>query len=244
MASSTESTVHESWQVEAYQDFAKHLQNEGFPCLFGKSALKRKTLKLLFVDAGQNERQLASGIRGFTEFTRQVPAKERLYSPLIVIFDQGGLHSLSEQHQFCWRQLQALHERDPQDWPTDVPEDPNNSRWTFCFDGVQLFFNMSCPAHMALKSRNLGDRITLIVNPRENFDLIANRHSAKGVRVRQTIRERVETYNGAPVPKELGFFGSPGNLEWRQYQLDEAGSLSPQKCPLKINILSSELEPL
>jgi len=40
--------------------------------------------------------------------------------------------------------------------------------------------------------------------------------------------------NGAPAPKELGFFGDKNNLEWRQYQLTEEGGYYPSTCPLPI----------
>lgn len=59
---------------------------------------------------------------------------------------------------------------------------PNNSTWSFCFNEVELFFNISCPHHQIFKNRNLGDFITFIVNPRENFDYVANGNKKQGVK--------------------------------------------------------------
>lgn len=98
---------------------------------------------------------------------------------------------------------------------------PNNSAWSFCFNEVELFFNISCPHHQIFKNRNLGDFITFIVNPRENFDYAANGNKKQGVNVREIIRNRVKQYNNDYLLQSLGFFGSKDNFEWKQYTLDE-----------------------
>lgn len=222
------------WTLEAYRDFISILVRQDFPCLFGKRALKSQTLKFLFISEMDNARDLIRGMLAYTRFVRSTPLDERLYSPLIVVFQQADFVGLAAEHLFCWNQLQILHDNDPADWPLDVPTDPSDSQWSFCFDGVQLFFNMNCPHHDLLRNRQLGKRIVFIVNPRKNFDAIANLHSDKGVGVRQTIRERVRAYNHGDVPSELGFFGDPGNLEWKQYLLTEPGAQRPTSCPLAV----------
>lgn len=77
--------------------------------------------------------------------------------------------------------------------------------------------------------------ICLVINPRQIFDVVAPLNKIKGIKIREKIRERVETYNGFPAPKELGFFGDKNNLEWKQYQLYEQGGLENTKCPLNIH---------
>lgn len=219
------------WVAEAYRDFVQVVSGEGFPCLFGRSGLKRGSLKLLFVSSDHHETELVAGLASYTDFVRATPVDDRLYSPLIVIFEPKGFADLASEHAFCWNQLETLHRSDPSAWPIGVPTDPQDSRWSFCFDGLQLFFNMSCPHHFQLKSRNLGQRITFVVNPRENFDRIASVKSMKGVKVRETIRGRVRIYNGGLVPPELGFFGDDKNLEWKQYLLNEPDTTPPETCP-------------
>lgn len=58
------------------------------------------------------------------------------------------------------------------------------------------FFNVSCPHHKILKNRNLGDFITFVINPRENFDYVAPKNSEKGRKIRKTIRDRVVKFIG------------------------------------------------
>lgn len=222
----------EKWMASAYENFSTVLSHKHFPCLFARSAHKRETLKFLFV---QETFDLIIGMLAYTAFIKTTLLEERLFNPLIVIFQQTGFNNLAEEHTFCWEQLQALHWGDPAKWPQDIPTDPNESQWTFCFDEVQLFFNMSCPHHEHLKSRNLGKHITFIVNPRQNFDAIASMNNAKGLSIRQTIRERVRQYNNGYVPSELGFFGEDSNLEWKQYQLNEPNSTFAQTCPFAVS---------
>jgi len=90
---------------------------------------------------------------------------------------------------------------------------------------------MNFPGHERMKSRNLGQHITFVINPRENFDEVADTRSESGRRIRARIRERVHHYNDGVVPDTLGAFGDADNYEWKQYQLQEAGSLNPARCP-------------
>lgn len=216
------------WTSAAYAGFAAVLSRSDFPCLFGRKAFWRESLKFLFVRGAAD---LVAGVLAYTTFVKTTSLDTRLYSPLVIVFKHDGFANLADEHTFCWEQLRILHENDPREWPGSVPTDPADSRWTFCFDGVQLFVNMSCPGHRHLKSRNLGQSVIFIVNPRQNFDAGASLNSRKGVTVRQTIRERVRRYNDGVVPDGLGFFGDDINLEWKQYQLNEPGSQAVRKCP-------------
>lgn len=60
---------------------------------------------------------------------------------------------------------------------------------------------------------------------------MADTRSESGRRIRARIRERVHHYNDGVVPDTLGAFGDADNYEWKQYQLQEAGSLNPARCP-------------
>ncbi|WON80610.1 YqcI/YcgG family protein [Acinetobacter sp. UGAL515B_02] len=157
-----------NWMIEAYINFSNILSQNNFPCLFGRSAYKRKSLKFLFVNEIID---LQKGLLLYTDFIKKTPLEERLYSPLIITFRRIGFKNLTEEHEFCWEQLKLLHSLDEAEWPNDIPKDPHDNQWTFCFDQTQLFFNMSCPSHHHIKSRNLGPYVTFVVNPRQNLIL-------------------------------------------------------------------------
>ena len=137
-------------------------------------------------------------------------------------------------HDQAWNVLQYLHDHDPKPWPTAIPTDPNDALWSFCFDGEPLFINISSPAHALRSSRNLGDGLALVIQPRVNFDHVAGLQSPGGEEIRQRIRQRMHAYDGQPHPTDLGTYGQSDNIEWKQYALNETNTPTQNTCPLKI----------
>lgn len=222
------------WQRQAIDDFADRISDEAFPCLFGRKAWKTDTVRFLFAECGPGHdcSQALAGLLEYTDFIREVDVSERLLAPLAIFIESSQLADVP-LHQLGWDILNWLHARDPAPWPYGVATAPDDPEWCFCFNGVQLFVNMSTPDHMALRSRNLGQFLTLIINAREIFDVVACAESRSGRLVRENIRRRVAAYNGGAVPQELGFYGDPDNREWLQYQLEEHGLKRPAECPFK-----------
>lgn len=229
------------WRIDGFRDIALRLADRDFPCLFARHAWKSKTLLFGFVSVHNTRAEFLSLMQRFAQRTRRLPEEERLYSPLLLIFEHPELDSLEEAQRFGWQQLQMLHDSDLHDWPAHIPLDPEDSAWSFCFSGIEFFFNISCPGHSRIRSRNLGKRVVFIVNPRAHFDILASQNDPKGIKVREKIRNRVCHYNNGYVPSELGFYGNESSLEWKQYQLSEPGALNPGRCPLRIRKEKSPL---
>jgi FPC/CPF motif-containing protein YcgG len=142
--------------------------------------------------------------------------------------------SLREYRDQAWAMFQYLHDHDPEPWLADVPTDPDRGDWTLCFGGIQLFANVSDPAHRIHTSRNLGDSLVFAMQPRTNFDLVGGNHP-KGRQVRKEIRARTERYEGQPVSSHLGVYGTSENREWLQMATKdgEADHDFPEVCPFK-----------
>lgn len=225
------------WVLAALRECDEVLSDPAFPCLFGRRAWRDKSAQMLFcADLGKGGTEhFRVGVLEYTEFVKSTPVGDRLFSPLIVFVDGllGKQHDA--HHHTAWQLLQGLLDADPAPWPGSTPTNPNNSLWSFCFNGVQLFFNISTPAHTKLRSRCLGSYLTFVVNPRENFDVVASSQDKSGQLIRQKIRDRVSTCNSGLVPSELGFFGDRDNFEWKQFQLGEPDMPGPTICPLKLN---------
>lgn len=177
---------------------------------------------------------LVAAFNEYTDFVKRVPVRERIYSPFVVFLERNVFSTLKDEHRYGWSILQMLHERDTSPWPLDIPTETENEKWSFCFNGIPLFINISCPKHKKMKSRNLGEYVVLVINPRANFDEVASINSKGGKGIRETIRERVKTYNEGFEPVTLGVYGEKGNYEWKQYQLEEPGGLELTECPLHI----------
>jgi FPC/CPF motif-containing protein YcgG len=222
------------WQKAALDDFSARLGNELFPCLFGCRAWKSSSIFFLFCESRRSDdfSDFLSGLTEYTDYVLKTELRERLFSPLVAFFEMG-FTSGSSQHSVGWSALNWAHQRDMAPWPDSIPMDPNDPDWCFCFNNVQLFINMSTNDHRILRNRNLGQFLTLVINPRENFDAVASVNTKSGRLVRDRIRSRVSDYNGGIVPAELGFYGEKNNREWIQYQLAEDSLERPATCPFQ-----------
>ncbi|UAW99909.1 YqcI/YcgG family protein [Halopseudomonas nanhaiensis] len=223
-----------NWMLEAMEAFKSILDEAEFPCLFAKKALKQNSIKYLFVREACLEEDLIEGATQYLSFVKNTELKNRLYSPLVIFFENSSKDDLKAEHDFSWRAIQKLHDHDAFTWPSGVAVSPDSPQFTFCFQGVQLFINISCPSHSQMRSRNLGNLVTFVVNPRENFDHVAGADTVSGLKIRDKIRSRVRQFNKGFFPHSLGFYGDAESLEWRQYQLEEPGGLYASACPLKI----------
>lgn len=224
-----------SERFAAFNELKEVLADVAFPCLFGRRAWRDKTNRFLFCDRIEEGglEHFRRGVSEYTEFVKRTDIKDRLFSPLVVFVD-GLPGSQQEHHAVAWALLQYLLDTDKASWPERIPADPDDPLWTFCFNDVQLFFNISTPVHQVLNSRRLSSCLTLVINPRENFDVVANSREKSGQLIRKKIRERVLEYNQGFVPPELGFFGDHDNFEWKQFQLGEPTVPAPAQCPLRM----------
>lgn len=229
------------WTYRTIAHFRTLLAHPDFPCLFGRKAAAAGTCHLVFARATHLATDIARGLADYVSMLDPIPLRQRVGNPLLVFLETHSGSTLTEQQALAWSVLQQVHAHDPRPWPEDIPSDPHDSRWSFCFAGMPLFINMNFPAHRQMKSRNLGEHIAFVINPRESFDEVASAATESGRRIRARIRERVRHYNDGVVPATLGFFGQGDNFEWRQYQLQEPGSLDPTHCPFHVHATPQSL---
>ncbi len=224
------------WHHDVYKDIAARLTGDtGFPCIFSRNAFRKQLLKFIFVETIDPEgiQYLSEGLEEYIELSRKWEGTLDTAHPLIVAFSLKAIHaqSVDGYQALGWEVLQKLHEIDPKPWPEEVAQDPESESWAFCFNGMPLFCNMSNPAHRVRKSRNLGQHFTIVINPRERFDIFAGDHQG-GRNVRANIRKRIASYDGIKHALQLGSYGMGGN-EWWQYGLIETNTERKDKCPFK-----------
>jgi N-omega-hydroxy-L-arginine synthase len=225
-----------AWHREVVEDLADRLgAHAAFPCVFSRNAFRKGMIKYLFVEAVDPAamQSLAGGLRQYVEASREWDGRVDSAHPLIVAFSLEAVRAetVEAYHSFGWRVLQMLHEMDAMPWPCAVPTDTDSPQWTMCFAGMQLFVNMSCPAHVVRKSRNLGAHFILVINPRERFDVVAGDDPC-GRRVRSNIRSRIYRYDGLTHAPQLSSY-SEGATEWRQYGLHEDNLRRLDQCPFR-----------
>ncbi|WP_367085511.1 YqcI/YcgG family protein [Pseudomonas sp. HOU2] len=225
-----------TWVTSALDVFESVVRQASFPCLFGMKAVKSSNIELLFVSKESDVTDFMTGLASYLKKVNAWPLKCRVGKPLIVLLENNGFDSLEQEQLYAWDLLQRLHNQDPGPWPREISADLSSEKWSFSFMGIPLFVNMNFPRHRLMKSRNLGTHIVFVINPRENFDQVAAGNSLSGQRIRARIRSRSDAYNGGVYSRTLGVFGDPGNFEIKQYQLEEPGSLSHERCPFRMNI--------
>lgn len=228
-----------NWHHTVLHELGRRLEDEQeFPCIFSKNAFARGLVRLCFVedDLRQSFRLLADDLRSYVELSEGWDGNLGTAYPLVVAFSQKAIlsQSLEDYHAFGWKVLQHLHDVDKRPWPDGVSTDPHQPYWSMCFHGMQIFVNMSCPAHRQRHSRNLGSHMLFIINPRERFDVVAGDTEA-GRKVRANIRSRIEKYDRQRHCPQLGSFVA-GEIEWWQYGITDKNTERADSCPFRSNI--------
>lgn len=236
------------WGGQAFRQVTDILASDRFPCIFARQANHLKSGWVCFVDSVETDdgretvrRAILAYIATLKRYTR---TRVTIMPLLVLVKPCRPMLSLREYREQAWGLFQYLHDHDPEPWPVDVATDPDRGDWSFCFGGIQLFSNVSDPAHQVHTSRNLGDSLVFAMQPRTNFDLVGG-NNKKGRQVRAEIRARAERYEGRPVASHLGFFGTPENREWLQMatQDGEADHDFPKTCPFRFRSKSSDDKP-
>jgi N-omega-hydroxy-L-arginine synthase len=224
------------WRGRMFEQLEQRLgSHSSFPCFFLKNAFKKGLLLFSFIEEF-TPAELSQGGRDLMAYVSLCKTWNGSLStahPLVMAFSPATVSSkiVSDYHAIAWRVLQFWHDFDPEPWPENVAKDPQSAFWSMCYGGMQLFVNVSCPAHLSRKSRNLGDYMLLVINPRERFDIVAG-DTPSGRQVRAQIRQRIHRHDGIPHCHQLGSYQA-GAIEWWQYGIIEENADRLDTCPFK-----------
>ncbi|WP_310194917.1 YqcI/YcgG family protein [Neobacillus niacini] len=221
------------WERAALENFSVKMsdKNRPFPCIPATIGFSKNQLRYGFIgDPRKTDtlHELAELLSGFTRESRNFGP----YTSLIIFNqtpeDLRDAYTVEDYEQLFWNQLSGLSSLDVSDWPADIPMDPHNPIWEFCFYGEKYFMYCATPAHINRQSRHF-DVLMLAITPR----WVLQEFSKKGgvaKNFKANIRKRLANYDSAPIHPELNSYGGEDNFEWRQYFMrDDDTSLS--KCP-------------
>jgi FPC/CPF motif-containing protein YcgG len=148
------------------------------------------------VDEAPDVAHIGEAIVGYLHGLTHLPQAEADTTVLVILIKPPpAARSLSDYAKDAGVLLSALHHRDEAPWPAGLPTDPDDPKWSYAFAGQALFINVSTPANIVRRSRNVGPGMALIVSPRDVFDRVAG-PDEKGRKTRSTIRERTAAYDG------------------------------------------------
>ncbi|WP_257986003.1 YqcI/YcgG family protein [Bacillus sp. M6-12] len=132
--------------------------------------------------------------------------------------------------ELFWRQLNWVHELDEIDWPADIPADPANPLWEYCFHGERYFMYCATPLHEKRNSRRFP-YMMLAITPRWVLQKFTEKNELAG-KIKNHIRKRLIQYDSVPPHFNLNEYGNENNHEWKQYFLHDEDTALPQ-CPFK-----------
>lgn len=219
----------EDWQQNALNKFQKKMtdKEKPFPCIPATIGFAKNQLRYGFADEPGEPasiQQTASILKEYTKHSREFGS----YTSLIIFYKQTENLSVEDYEQLFWDVLTGLSERDEVEWPNEIPKDPHDSLWEFCFHGEKHFMYCATPAHKSRQSRHF-DTMMLAITPR----WVLQEFMKKGTftsRIKNQIRKRLQKFDSIPIHPDLNSYGAENNFEWKQYFLrDDDSAIS--KCP-------------
>lgn len=215
-----------AWLDGSYATLCSQVLHPAYPCFFGTVAERRGEMFYAFVN-GKDTRDMAASMLTFSKLA-SMPAYRKHN---IAVFFEPDLVPLTHAayHDLFWSILQHLHDVDPVPEADQYP-DPSEETWEFSFAGLEMFVVCACPSFATRHSRNLGPGMVLLFQPRAVFvDTITNK--VIGRDARNQVRRRLQAWDDVAPHPDLGFYGDPGNLEWKQYFLGDDNQAAVDRCP-------------
>jgi uncharacterized protein len=215
-----------AWVSDVYASFRDNILDPKYPCYFASQAERSGSLYYSYVN-GSQICHLPATLQTFLSVCENIGRDK---NNLVVFFEPDKHPPTFAQHRAVfWNTLQYLQDHDPIRWSPVYPASPEDPFWDFPFAG-QLFFVVGVsPTYRLHRSRNLSRSMTMVFQPREVFQEGAN---VIGIGSRESIRRRVQVWDGIQAHPDLNTYGEPGNIEWAQYFISDDNSHERGRCPL------------
>ena len=217
------------WARDAYERYREVILDTRFPCYFGTKAEQRDRTRFSYVGDGERD-HLPHALQQFIAHSRAHPKHRSVF---VVFFEPDGQHrTLEDDEARFWELLGWLHEHDPEPWPADVPTDPSDPHWEYCFANDPMFVFPCSPAYRSRLSRRMGPYYMVCFQPRRVFYGVES-GSPAGQRARQRIWARVRDWDPVEPHPELEHmaYGDAEMREWKQYVLPDENTALLQRCP-------------
>ncbi|MBM6617934.1 YqcI/YcgG family protein [Bacillus suaedaesalsae] len=222
-----------SWERDALQIFHQKMTDKEylFPCIPATQGHSLDHFRYGFVgDPRKNStvNEFAKLLKEYTEKSKQIGK----YTSLIVFFETpielSQEYDVEQFEQIFWQLLSDISSIDEKEWPKNIPVDPHNPIWEYCFHHEQYFMYCATPAHKNRNSRHFP-YFMMAITPRWVLEQF-NENKSFAAKIKENIRKRIVAYDSVPIHPDLNTYGKEDNYEWKQYFLhDDESSLS--KCP-------------
>lgn len=221
------------WERIALEKFEEKMKDKEqlFPCI--PATIGHSTNQIRYGFVGDPRRsstieEVALLLSAYTKSSKEYGK----FTSLIIFYetpsDLKTSYNVEMFEKLFWEQLSGLSDKDHMDWPDQIPHDPHNPIWEFCYNGEKYFMYCATPSHVNRKSRHF-DFFMLAITPRWVLNEF-NKNETFAKNIKSQVRKRLENYDTIDVHPDLNSYGHETNFEWRQYFLrDDDSSLS--RCP-------------
>lgn len=221
----------EAWKREAYHLFQEKLKNkvDAFPCIPAVQGNYLGQLRFSFLDDVKSHfagKDLADILKEYNTISKETGQ----YASLIIFSNNSEKLSVQAYEDLFWSLLSDVSFYDEESWPANIPMEPENQIWEYCFQKEPYFVYCATPSHKKRKSRYFPF-FMLALTPRwvlEQFE----KNNKKAKNTKASIRNRLTRYDRISPHPDLKTYGEEGNLEWKQYFLRDDETSLPQ-CPFK-----------
>ncbi|KAG5753348.1 hypothetical protein H9Q70_004017 [Fusarium xylarioides] len=225
-----------TWQGLAYQDFKSTILAKGngmktFPCVYATMGYRSDDHRYVFLESDnpsepRNVRKVALAL---TEYLRMSTSLGPNTSLVIIGAPSEKQCTVEEHNRTFWDMLRGLRICDPRPWPEDIPQDTEDARWTFCFNGKPVFPVMLTPAHQKRWSRHMSVPV-IALQPKWVLDnLLGTPEKRKAAQ--NKVRNLLQKYDTIGVSPDLTAYGAAGTSEARQLCLQDKNE--SVQCPYR-----------
>ncbi|KAH7148028.1 YqcI/YcgG family-domain-containing protein [Fusarium sp. MPI-SDFR-AT-0072] len=225
-----------SWQGLAYQDFRSTILAKGrgmktFPCVYATMGYRSDDHRYVFLESDnpsepRNVRKVALAL---AEYLRMSTSLGPNTSLVIIGAPSEKQRTVEEHNRTFWDMLRGLRICDPRAWPEEIPQDTEDAKWTFCFNGEPVFPVMLTPAHQKRWSRHMSVPV-IALQPKWVLDnLLGTPEKRKAAQSK--VRNLLQKYDTIGVSPDLTAYGAVGTSEARQLCLQDKNE--SVQCPYR-----------
>ena len=223
------------WFKKEYAHWKEVVSDREFPCPFGTVAEINGHLRYFYVE-NDNFHSLPHVLREFLDLSRRTRTRHAF---VIFIKPEIPEKPFAYYESYFWDIINYLHVNDEMEWCEDISIHPDDANWEFCFDGEPIFVSANMPGYKHRITRNIGNSLILIFQPRRIFNDISYKTN-RGKNAINLIRSRVESIEKLPFHPDLGEYGNEDYREWKQYIITDGIEPRSGQCPFRSNEIRNE----
>lgn len=215
------------------EEFNNFINQESFPCIGAKAALKKNQLHYLIAKDLRLNHDDQAILQHTYDFINRWKSNTQTLQTSIVLFQHPRFLMEVAFEDYLWKRLQSLHELDSQHykWDSSVHSEVAHKKFSFSLGG-HAFFVVGLHSQSSRKARAFAYP-SLVFNLHEQFELL-KKNGVYGL-MRDKIRENDVLFSGSINPMLCDFGESSEALQYSGREVNQSFV-----CPFKAMIKNEE----